>query len=174
MPDDRPDVEKRTFKGMVGWLGLSVVVLVIDQLTKWLVVQNLRLGERVDVLPFFSWVRWHNDGAAFSMLSGGSGRWFFVLLALGFTIFIIYELRRLPIDSRLMGWAYALILGGALGNGSDRLLSGYVVDFALAHYEGWYFPAFNVADSALTVGAILWIGSMLLEYLGSRGTRAIE
>lgn len=174
MPDVAPRITNRTFKGMLGWLGLSAVVVAIDQLTKWLVMENLRIGERVDVLPFFSWVRWHNDGAAFSLLSGSGGRWFFVALALGFTVFIIYELRRLPLDNRLMGWAYGLILGGALGNGADRLFSGYVVDFALVHYAGWHFPAFNVADSALTIGAGIWIGSMILEYLNSRRSRRTD
>jgi signal peptidase II len=158
----------RARNGSLAWLGLSASIVVVDQLTKWLVVENLRIGERVDVWPFFSWVRWHNDGAAFSLLSGSGGRWFFVALAAGWTVFIIYELRRLPLDNRLMGWAYGLILGGALGNGADRLVSGYVVDFALVHYAGWHFPAFNVADSALTIGATVWISSMILEYFNSR------
>ncbi len=154
--------------GMLKWLGLSVIVVVLDQATKWWVVQEFRLGERVDWLPFLSWVRWHNDGAAFSLLSGAGGRWFFVALAVAFAAFIVWELRRLPVDGRLMGWAYALILGGALGNGADRLFSGYVVDFVLVHYGSWHFPAFNVADSALTVGAAIWIGSILLDYLADR------
>jgi signal peptidase II len=153
---------------MLGWFGLSLAIVAVDQLTKWLIVTNLRLGERIDVLPFFSWVRWHNDGAAFSLLSGSGARWFFVALALGFAAFIIYELRRLPVESRLMGWVYALILGGALGNGTDRLLSGYVVDFVLVHYAGWHFPAFNVADSALSIGAALWIGAMVVDYIQLR------
>ena len=92
----------------------------------------------------------------------------FVALAVAFAAFIVWELRRLPVDGRLMGWAYALILGGALGNGADRLFSGYVVDFVLVHYGSWHFPAFNVADSALTVGAAIWIGSILLDYLADR------
>ncbi len=157
-----------SFKRMLGWLTLAGAVMVVDQVTKWVVVQNLRLGEQVDVLPFFSWVYWRNDGAAFSILSGSDARWFFVALAIGFAVFIVYELRRLPVDSRLMGWVYGLILGGALGNGLDRLISGHVVDFALVHYGRWYFPAFNVADSALSIGAALWIGCMLVEFLKSR------
>lgn len=150
---------------------MSLVVVAADQLSKWVVTTSLMLGERVAVLPFFSWVRWHNDGAAFSMFSGAGGRWFFVALAVGFTIFIIYELRRLPLPGRLMGWAYALILGGALGNGVDRLLHGYVVDFVLVHHGDWYFPAFNVADSSLTVGAALWILALVREYMAQRGAR---
>ena len=172
MPDIDANKANKTIRGMIGWLGLSGLVLVFDQLTKALVVQNLQLGERIDLLPFFSLVRWHNDGAAFSLLSGSNGRWFFVALAMGFTVFIIYELRRLPLGNRLMGWAYGLILGGALGNGADRLLSGYVIDFSLLHYAGWHFPAFNVADSALTIGAALWLGSMILEYTHARRSGA--
>lgn len=153
---------------LLPWLSLAAVVLVADQVSKWLVVSNLELGERVQLLPVFSWVRWHNDGAAFSMFSGAGGRWFFVALAAGFAVFIIYELRRLPVPGRLMGWAYALILGGALGNGVDRLSLGYVVDFTLVHYGEWYFPAFNVADASLTIGAGCWLLAMLLDYLHQR------
>lgn len=153
------------------WYALSAAVVVADQLSKWWVVRNLALGERVDVLPVFSWVRWHNDGAAFSLLSGAGGRWFFVALAALFAVFIIYELRRLPVQSGIMGWVYGLILGGAVGNGIDRLLTGYVVDFVLVHYRDWHFPAFNVADSALTVGATLWIGALVIERIALQGRK---
>jgi len=156
---------------LLPWLALSALIVIADQLTKWLVVQNLQLGERLQILPIFSWVRWHNDGAAFSFFSGGGGRWFFVALAVVFSVFIVYELRRLPVPNRLMRYAYALILGGALGNGLDRLTVGYVVDFTLLHYGEWYFPAFNVADAALTVGAGCWIWTLLLEYLHERRLR---
>ena len=157
---------------LLPWLSIAGLVLVADQLSKWVVVQNLYLGERVDVFSFFGWVRWHNDGAAFSMLSGAGGRWFFVALAAGFGAFIIYELRRLPVNGRLMCWAYALILGGALGNGVDRLAHGYVVDFVLVHYQDWYFPAFNVADASLSAGAACWLWVLLQEYLQQRRARA--
>jgi signal peptidase II len=152
------------------WLGVSAVIVVLDQLTKWYVSANLVHGERVDVLPVFSWVRWHNDGAAFSILSGSGGwqRWFFVSLAVAFTVFIVIELRRLPATDRLMGVVYGLILGGALGNMVDRLVNGFVVDFILVHYERWYFPAFNVADISLFCGAALWILTMLAAYLRER------
>ena len=127
------------------WLVISAVVIALDQLSKWYVTVTLAHGERVAVLPVFSWVRWHNDGAAFSFLSGSGGwqRWFFVALALAFTVFILYELRRLAVTDRLMGVVYGLILGGALGNMIDRLHAGHVVDFILVHYGDWYFPAFN-------------------------------
>ncbi|HEY5645618.1 MAG TPA: signal peptidase II [Pseudomonadales bacterium] len=141
------------------WLGVAAVCVVLDQLTKWYVTATLAYGERIDVLPVFSWVLWHNDGAAFSLLSGSGGwqRWFFLVLALAFTIFILVELRRLTPADWLMGLVYGLILGGALGNAIDRLQYGYVIDFILVHYGDWYFPAFNVADMCLSCGAMLWI-----------------
>ncbi len=155
---------------MLRWLGLGGVVVVLDQLVKWWVTRTLALGEEVPVTPFLSWVRWHNEGAAFSILSDATGwqRWFFVAMAVAFLAFIIYELRRLPQQARLMGWVYGLIAGGAVGNLVDRILHGHVVDFVLLHYQQWYFPAFNVADAALTVGAGLWIWTMLMEYLRDR------
>lgn len=156
--------------GWSRWLLLSGAVVVLDQLTKFWVVSALAHGERIAVLPVFSWVRWHNEGAAFSMLADGSGwqRWMFVALAIAFTGFILLELRRLSPADRYMGVVYGLVLGGALGNMIDRLLQGHVVDFLLVHYRDWYFPAFNVADMALSVGAGLWILALLLEYLRAR------
>jgi signal peptidase II len=155
---------------MLKWLSLGALVVVLDQVTKAWVVRSLDFGELVPVLPVLSWVRWHNEGAAFSMLSDAAGwqRWFFVVLAIGFVAFIVYELRRLPADQKLMGWVYGLIGGGAVGNLLDRLLQGYVVDFVLLHYDRFYFPAFNVADMALSFGAALWIFAMLTEYLRDR------
>ena len=152
------------------WLILSAVVVVLDQITKFWVVSVLEQGERVAVFPVFSWVRWHNEGAAFSMLSDGSGwqRWFFVCLAIAFTVFIILELRQLAARDRYMGVVYGLVLGGALGNMVDRLVQGHVVDFILVHYQQWYFPAFNVADIALSCGATLWILAMVCSYLRER------
>lgn len=149
----------------VKWFAVAAAVMALDQGTKWLASAELALGERVAVLPFFSWVLWHNDGAAFSIMSGLGGwqRWFFVALAGGFSIFIIYELRRLRVGDWPQGLAYGLILGGALGNLIDRLANGYVVDFILFHYKSWYFPAFNVADAALTCGAALWIVCMIRD-----------
>lgn len=156
--------------GGLRWLWVSGLIIVLDQLTKSYVSATLAYGERVDVLPVFSWVLWHNDGAAFSMLSGSGGwqRWFFLALALGFTLFILVELRRLTPADRLMGLVYGLILGGALGNALDRLQHGYVVDFILFHYREWYFPAFNVADICLFCGAVLWILLLLRAFLKER------
>ncbi len=155
------------------WLGLAGLVLVLDQFTKYIVITELAYQERIQVLPMFSWVRWHNEGAAFSFLAGAGGwqKWFFVTLAIGFSAFIIYELRRLPSGDKYMGWVYGLILGGALGNLVDRLHHGYVVDFILVHYETYYFPAFNVADSSLFCGAALWILLMIAEYRAERAEK---
>jgi len=162
------------WRSVVGWLGISALVVILDQFTKWIVSINLAVNEHIAVWPFFSWVRWHNDGAAFSMLAGGGSdgwqRWFFVTLAIGFTGFIVYELRRLPAGDKFMAVVYALILGGALGNMIDRLFAGHVVDFILVHYGDWYFPAFNVADIALSCGATLWIGYILLDSWRNRSS----
>jgi len=161
---------------LLKWLGLGGFVLGFDQLTKWWVQNVLVLGERIEIFPWFSWVRWHNEGAAFSLLNsaGGWQRWFFVVLAIVFVGFILVELWRMPVRDRWMGWAYGLILGGALGNFVDRLTDGYVVDFVLVHYAQYYFPAFNVADSALFLGASLWIWRMLAESRQKRADREIE
>ncbi|UUX94074.1 signal peptidase II [Aquabacterium sp. J223] len=136
------------------WLALAGVVIVLDQLTKVLVVQQMRLGDSHYVLPFFNWVRAHNTGAAFSFLAGASGwqRWFFTGVGVVATVVIVWLLRR-HAGQRLFSLALALILGGAVGNVVDRLIHGYVVDFVQLHWGGWYFPAFNIADSAITVGA---------------------
>jgi signal peptidase II len=155
---------------MMRWLGLAAVVVGVDQWVKALIVDHFAYGDERPVLPVFSIVRWHNEGAAFSMLSsaGGWQRWFFAALAIAFAFFIIWELRRLPAEQRIMGWVYGLILGGAIGNLIDRVLHGYVVDFVLLHWGSWYFPAFNVADAALSVGAALWIGTMIVDWVRQR------
>ncbi len=155
---------------LAGGLGVAAVIFALDQATKYWVVSQLAYQQQVPVLPFFSWVRWHNDGAAFSFLSGAGGwqRWFFIILAVGFSAFLIYELARLPKNEKVMGWVFSLILGGALGNLTDRVLNGYVVDFILVHYQQYYFPAFNVADSALFCGAALWILTMILQWRQQR------
>lgn len=160
------------------WLMLAAAVALADQIVKGVVERSMALGEHIAVLPVLSWVRWHNEGAAFSILSDAAGwqRWFFVVLAVAFVGFLIYELRRLPEQHppgqrRVMGWVYALIMGGAVGNLIDRVQHGYVVDYVLLHYGGYYFPAFNVADMALTAGAVLWIGVMIVEFRRERRAR---
>jgi signal peptidase II len=147
--------------GLWLWLGLALIVIVLDQVTKTLIIGQFSLHESVRVTSFFNIVRAHNTGAAFSFLAGASGwqRWFFVGLGLAASIFIVWMLRRHP-EQTLFCFAVSLILGGALGNVIDRLLHGYVVDFLDFHFlflaplfpQG-HFPSFNIADSAITIGA---------------------
>ena len=148
--------------GLALWLGLAAVVVLLDQFTKVLIVGNFQLGDSVTVSAFFNVVRVHNTGAAFSFLAGASGwqRWFFVGLGLVASVVIVWMLKRHP-EQRLFCFAVAMILGGALGNVIDRLWHGYVVDFLQFHwgflapmFPGGYFPSFNLADSAITLGAI--------------------
>ncbi|MFG6466889.1 signal peptidase II [Roseateles sp. BYS87W] len=140
------------------WLLIAAVIIVADQFTKILILGAFQLGDVHPVTSFFDLVRAHNYGAAFSFLHGASGwqRWFFLGLGLFAAGFIIWMLRRHG-QQMLFAWALTLILGGALGNVIDRAIHGYVVDFIQVHAGGWYFPAFNVADSAITIGAILLI-----------------
>ena len=147
------------------WLWLVAALFIADQGTKWIVVTEMFYGERIQILPFFAWVRWHNAGAAFSFLAdaGGWQRWFFVVLGFGFCGYILRELSRLTLNERWLGLVYGLIMGGALGNLYGRLVNGYVVDFILVHYEHHIFPAFNLADSALFCGVVIWIWLMIQE-----------
>ena len=140
------------------WLGLALVVIVLDQFTKTLILGYFQLGDSRHVTPFFNVVRVHNTGAAFSFLAGAAGwqRWFFITLGFVATGFIVWMLRSHP-SQKLFGFAVTMIMGGALGNVIDRLLHGYVVDFIQLHWRGWYFPSFNLADSAITLGAVLLI-----------------
>ncbi len=149
--------EKTGRTGLV-WLWLSAAIVALDQATKWMVIQRFELYERVELLPVLGLTRLHNTGAAFSFLAeaGGWQRWFFILLALAISMLVVAWLRRLPALGRSwLASALALVLGGAVGNVIDRIVYGYVVDFVSLHYERWFFPAFNVADSAITVGAIV-------------------
>ena len=139
------------------WLWMSALIIAADQATKAVILSTIREGEALAVTPFFSLVLTFNTGAAFSFLSAASGwqRWFFVLIAVAAAVVIVVLLRRG--GSLWYGAGLALILGGALGNLYDRLVIGKVVDFLLFHYAGWAYPAFNVADSAITVGAAILI-----------------
>ena len=143
---------------LLPWIGVAAIVILIDQFTKTLIVGSFQLGGSHTVTPFFNIVRWHNTGAAFSFLAGAAGwqRWFFVGLGAAAALFIVWMLSRHG-GQRLFGWALALILGGAVGNVIDRVLHGYVIDFIQVHYGRAYFPSFNIADSAITVGAILLV-----------------
>ena len=151
------------------WLAIALAVVLLDQFTKTLILGFFELGDSRTVTSFFNVVRVHNAGAAFSFLAGAAGwqRWLFVGLGVAAAGFIVWMLRSHG-GQRLFGWALALILGGAVGNVIDRLLHGHVVDFIQVHYAGWYFPSFNVADSAITVGAGLLILDELLRVRRSR------
>jgi len=153
------------------WLPVSGLVIALDQLTKFLVSTRLALYERVEILPVLDFTHMHNPGAAFSFLAGASGwqRWFFSALAVIVGLALLVWLTRLKARTHaILACALALILGGAVGNLIDRLRLGYVVDFIYAHWNERAFPAFNVADSAITVGA----GLLLLDaWLDSRRHR---
>ena len=160
----RPVSSSSSSSSLLPWLGIAAIVILLDQLTKTLILQYFQYGDSHTVTSFFNLVRVHNTGAAFSFLAGASGwqRWFFVGLGAVATVFIVVMLRRHG-GQRVFAWALALILGGALGNVIDRLLHGYVVDFIQVHYAGRAFPSFNIADSAITVGAVLLILDEILR-----------
>ncbi len=153
------------------WLGLAGLLLLADQATKWLILANFQWGDSVPVTSFFNVVRVHNTGAAFSFLAGAGGwqRWFFTAIGIGASVFIVWMLRSHP-GQRLFGFALSCILGGAIGNVIDRLVHGYVVDWLDFHwpflaglFPGGHFPAFNIADSAITVGAVALILDEILR-----------
>jgi signal peptidase II len=154
------------------WLPLSLGVILLDQYTKKLIVDHIPLGDGIRVLPVLDILHAQNTGAAFSMLAtaGGWQRWFFAALAIGVAVAIIVWLGKLKARSQgLLACSLALILAGALGNVIDRLRLGYVTDFIHAHWQSHSFPAFNVADSAITIGACLLLLDVLLE---TRRTKA--
>lgn len=146
------------------WLGLALLVLLFDQFTKVLILGHFQYGDSQPVTAFFNLVRAHNSGAAFSFLSdaGGWQRWFFTAIGVLAALFMVWLLRS-HTGQTLFCWAISLVLGGAVGNVVDRLLYGYVVDFLDFHWGHWHFPAFNVADSAITLGAGLLILDELLR-----------
>jgi signal peptidase II len=161
---------------LLPWLGLAAILILIDQFTKVLIVGYYQLGDATRVTSFFDIVRAHNTGAAFSFLAtaGGWQRWFFTAIGIGAALLIIWMLRA-HAGQRLFSFALACILGGAVGNVIDRLVHGYVVDFLQFHWNwlkpvfaGGYFPAFNVADSAITVGACCLILDELLRVRRAR------
>jgi len=145
--------------GRLGWLWVSVLVLVLDQVSKFYFQSNLSLYQQMVVIPdYFSWTLAYNTGAAFSFLADGSGwqRWLFALIAVVVSAVLLVWLKRLGRHENWLAVALVLVLGGALGNLYDRMVLGHVIDFVLVHYQNqWYFPAFNLADSAITVGAVM-------------------
>ena len=146
------------------WLGWALLILVADQVTKTLILDSYRLGDATTITSFFNIVRAHNTGAAFSFLAqaGGWQRWFFTGFGVLAALFIVWQLRAHP-GQKLFSFALASILGGAVGNVLDRMMHGYVVDFLDFHAAGWHFPAFNVADAGISVGAVLLIVDELLR-----------
>ncbi|PSV00231.1 signal peptidase II [Photobacterium leiognathi] len=145
----------------IRWLWLAVLVFIIDNGTKLLVMDTMGYGwpNRIEVLPFFNLLYVHNTGAAFSFLSDASGwqRWLFAVIAFGVCGLLMYWMRRTPATNKIANCAYALIIGGAFGNLFDRMYHGFVVDFLDFFYGDYHFPAFNVADSAICIGAALLI-----------------
>ena len=161
----------RSGASMWPWLAWAMVLLVADQVTKTLILDNYRLGDSTFITGFFNIVRAHNTGAAFSFLAdaGGWQRWLFTGIGTVATIFIVWQLRAHP-GQKLFCFALASILGGAVGNVVDRLMHGYVVDFLDFHWNflsgmfpGGHFPAFNLADTAISVGAACLILDELLR-----------
>jgi signal peptidase II len=149
---------------MLKWLWLSLLAIILDQVSKLAIAGSMRLYESIEIMPFFKLTYVHNTGAAFSFLSeaGGWQRWFFAGLALVISVVIAVWLTRLKKHETLLAVALSLILGGAVGNLIDRLAYGYVIDFLDVYYETWHWPAFNIADSAITLGVML----MLVESFG--------
>lgn len=155
--------------GMLPWLAWALVVLAVDQFTKVLILGYYRLGDSTPITAFFNIVRAHNEGAAFSFLAnaGGWQRWFFTVLGL-VASGVMVSLLRSHAGQRLFCFAIASLLGGAVGNVVDRVWHGYVVDFLDLHGNGVHFPAFNVADSAITLGVICLIVDELRRVNRSR------
>ncbi len=167
---------KSSSPGMLKWLGLAFILLLLDQITKVLILGLFRHGDGMVITSFFNLVRVHNTGAAFSFLAqaGGWQRWLFTVIGIGAAVFIVWMLRAHP-GQKLFAFSLSCILGGALGNVLDRLIHGYVVDMLDFHFRwlaplfpGGHFPAFNLADAAITVGAM---GLILDELQRVRRTR---
>jgi signal peptidase II len=148
-------------------LAVATVVLLLDQLSKWSALSNLKLGIPEEVLPFMNWLLLFNPGAAFSFLAQSSGwqRWFFIILGLAASLYILWLLHKNQAD-KILSFALSFILGGALGNVLDRIMYGAVVDFIDLHYGNWHWPAFNIADSAICIGAALIVLGELRKSFG--------
>ena len=148
-------------------LAIASITLLLDQLTKWWALSNLQLAVPEPVLPFLNWLLLFNPGAAFSFLAQGSGwqRWFLTVLGLAASVYIVWLLRK-SLGDQMLCWALSLILGGALGNVLDRIMYGAVVDFIDVYYANWHWPAFNIADSAICIGAVLIIWGEIRKSFG--------
>lgn len=161
---------------MLKWIWLAVVVVILDQLTKYIASASLEMFQPVAVMPMFNWTLMHNAGAAFSFLAdaGGWQRWFFAVIAVVVSAVIVLWIKRLAQHEKWQAIALALILGGAIGNVIDRIWLGYVVDFIQVYYQQWYWPAFNVADSAISIGVAMIIIESIREYRAERKNNKSE
>ena len=141
------------------WFGLSALIIIADQITKYAASSMLLMHEPVAILPFFNFTLMHNTGAAFSFLAdqGGWQRWFFAVLASGVSIVLAVWLSRLKAHETWLAMALSLVLGGAIGNLIDRVYYGYVIDFIDVYYNASHWPAFNIADSAISIGAVMLV-----------------
>lgn len=167
MTDSKADVpaasSNRAQKSCLIWGWLALLVIVLDLGTKQLAERYLDYADPNFLLPVFDLTLLYNKGAAFSFLSdaGGWQRWLFAFIAVLVSVVIVIWLRRIERNQWWLGLALSMVLGGALGNLYDRVVLGYVIDFISLHYQGYYFPAFNLADSAITLGAVILIFDML-------------
>lgn len=151
--------------GQLHWLWLSILMMVLDQASKLLANSQLGFHIPVEILPIFNLNLTHNPGAAWSILSDASGwqRWFFLIFAIIVSGILVSWLKNLAADEKLSAIAFAMVIGGALGNAVDRIVHGYVIDFIQFHYHGWYFPTFNIADSAITIGVTLMLWDSFVQ-----------
>lgn len=161
---------------MLKWIWLAVVVVILDQLTKYVASTSLILYQPHAVMPMFNWTLMHNEGAAFSFLddAGGWQRWFFAVIAIVVSTVIFFWLKQLQKHETWLAVGLALILGGAIGNVIDRLWLGYVVDFIDVYYQHWHWPAFNLADSAISLGVAIIIIDALREAAKKRKSNQIK
>lgn len=157
-PPARSSGSTATAQGLLPWLGIATIVLLLDQLTKITILKLFHYGESLPVTGFFNLVLVYNKGAAFSFLAASNGwqRYLFTAIGIGAAVFIIHLLRKHP-GQRMFCWALALILGGAIGNVVDRVAYGHVIDFLDVYVGNWHWPAFNLADSAICAGAVLFV-----------------
>lgn len=143
------------------YFGIAILIIIIDQITKWVASSTLAMHEQNPVMPSFNFTLMHNYGAAFSFLSdaGGWQRWFFTIIAVVISVVLVVWITRLKAHEKWLGIALGLVLGGAIGNLIDRIAYGYVVDFIQWYYDRFYWPAFNIADAAISVGAVILLAS---------------
>ncbi|MCA7000395.1 signal peptidase II [Dickeya solani] len=155
------------------WLWLAALVLVVDLVSKQWVMTHFQLGESVPLVPFFNFTYAHNYGAAFSFLAdkGGWQRWLFAMIALVIIVALLAMMHRSSASQKLNNIAYSLIIGGAIGNLADRLVHGYVIDFLDFYVGNWHYPTFNLADSAIVIGALLIV---LEGFLASPQKKQVE